>query len=323
MATCLISLGSNQGDRAAMLRSALEFLNAQPEIELVDVSQWYVSQAVGGPAQQNEFLNGAAILRVSQDPFGVLQTLQRVETKLGRHRKVRWGPRVIDLDLLLYEDQIIRTDQLTVPHPRMGYRRFVVQPAAQIAPNMIHPQIGWNLARLQHHLSCAKPYVALAGATPPARHQLAAEVAARMSLRWIQLSPGAGADAYFASAGQGTAVVSTPQARLEFRQHCAAAISDSLAKQPAAVTLSDYWLAELHIQLGLPGDKSELQSDQQPKLLVALWNPATATDARERVEQLVQTYHHGPCLLLPCDERAADELTAAIEAMQADVTQLT
>ena len=97
--------------------------------------------------------------------MALLAALREIETALGRRRDgPRWSPRSIDLDLLLFGSQIIGSADLTVPHPRMAFRRFVIEPAAEVAPTMIHPTIGWTLAELRDHLRDAPSYVAIAGA---------------------------------------------------------------------------------------------------------------------------------------------------------------
>jgi deoxyguanosine kinase len=98
---------------------------------------------------------------------------------LGRRRGARWGPRTIDLDLLLYAEQVLRTPSLVLPHPRMAWRRFVLEPAAEVAPQMIHPTTGWAIARLLQHLDTAAPYVAIAGPIGVGKTRLAEAVARR------------------------------------------------------------------------------------------------------------------------------------------------
>ncbi|MCE9545783.1 MAG: 2-amino-4-hydroxy-6-hydroxymethyldihydropteridine diphosphokinase [Planctomycetia bacterium] len=176
MATALIGLGSNLADRAAMLSAAVARLSAEPDIRLVAESRQLSFPPVGGPADQPEYLNAAARLDTSLAPEALLDLLQRIENDLGRRRDVRWGPRTIDLDLLLYESDIAgqttgglrdhairQMPQLTLPHPRLALRRFVLEPAAEVAADMLHPTIGWSIARLLEHLRTHPPYVALAG----------------------------------------------------------------------------------------------------------------------------------------------------------------
>lgn len=152
MPRCLISLGSNLGDSRAALREAIDLLNKGLAIEVTAVSRHYVTQPVGGPAGQGEFVNGAATLYTSLEPEALLQRMQTVEWHLGRERKERWGSRTIDLDLLLYDSRIVRTPSLTLPHPRMTFRRFVIEPAVEVAAGWVHPEYGSSLRALRDRL---------------------------------------------------------------------------------------------------------------------------------------------------------------------------
>lgn len=155
----LIALGSNLGDREQTLSRACERLAKHAEVEEFVCSSWHATSPVGGPSQ-GEFLNGAAYFRTAFSPLGVLSLLQETERELGRETVERWGPRLIDLDLLLYGDEVIGDEdaQLVVPHPRMAFRNFVLQPANEVAPQMRHPLIGWTIADLWLHLQTCPPF---------------------------------------------------------------------------------------------------------------------------------------------------------------------
>src|SRR5436190_20060777 len=119
MSLALIALGSNLGDRRAYLLRALDALRAQPAIIVERISSFYETAPIGGPAGQGDFLNAAAVLRTVLSPDDLLRTLLTIEASLGRVRSERDGQRIIDLDLLLYEDMIRDETGLTLPHPRM------------------------------------------------------------------------------------------------------------------------------------------------------------------------------------------------------------
>lgn len=163
MFLCLVGLGSNEGDRHENLVRALEELGRQCGVRLLRQSRFLETAPVGGPIGQSPFLNAAALLETCLDPEALLAALMHVEASLGRRRVERWGPRTIDLDLLLYDELVLSSSTLVVPHPRMAWRRFVLEPAAEIASAMIHPTTGWTVARLLEHLNTAKDYVAIAG----------------------------------------------------------------------------------------------------------------------------------------------------------------
>jgi 2-amino-4-hydroxy-6-hydroxymethyldihydropteridine diphosphokinase len=148
-----IALGSNLGDSISILNSAIERLRSHPQIELIAVSSWYRTKPVGPP--QPDYINACATLQTSLEPFDLLTTLHAIEAKFGRVRAQHWGARTLDLDLLLYDSQIIDTPDLQVPHPRMTERAFVLIPLAQIAPNWIEPRSGCAIADLCHRLEYA------------------------------------------------------------------------------------------------------------------------------------------------------------------------
>ena len=163
MPTCLIGLGSNLGDRAHHLDSALARLSSDSAIRLVAKSQFLDSSPIGGPAGQANYVNAVAKLETDFEPQRLAALLWQTETQLGRRPAERWGPRLIDLDLLLHGHSIIDSADLTVPHPRMVTRQFVLKPAVEIAPEMVHPTSGWSIRALEQHLREAAHYVALTG----------------------------------------------------------------------------------------------------------------------------------------------------------------
>ena len=183
MARCLIGLGSNLGDRYAALSNAAAHLEQDARLRLIAGSKWHETKPVGGPAGQTSFLNGAVLVETALTPIAMLGLLLDMEAKMGRVRKTTWGPRTIDLDLLLYDDEVVQTDRLIVPHPRMAWRRFVLAPAAEIAGEMVHAGTGWTIARLLHHLDTAYNYVAIAGPIGAGKTWLAQQIAAKTSAR--------------------------------------------------------------------------------------------------------------------------------------------
>ena len=136
--TAYVGLGSNLGNRQENLQAALRELGQMPTISILRVSSLYATAPVG-VTEQPEFLNAVAALETSLPATELLDVFLNLENKLGRVRTFRWGPRVIDLDLLLYGEAQIALPSLTVPHPRLREREFVLVPLAEIAPELVLP----------------------------------------------------------------------------------------------------------------------------------------------------------------------------------------
>jgi len=132
-----LSLGSNVGDRRGYLEEALARLEAEA-IHVVRTSSVYET-APWGPVPQGPFLNLVAEVRTTLEPRALLACAQRVETALGRARQVRWGPRTVDVDVLLYGDRVVCEPDLEIPHPRLRQRAFVLVPLFEVAPDLVLP----------------------------------------------------------------------------------------------------------------------------------------------------------------------------------------
>ena len=143
-----LGLGSNLGDRLDFLQMARQRLDEHPGIELAASSDLYRSAAMGGPADQPDFLNAVVAIRTSLPPKPLLDNCLDIERQLGRIRQERWGARTIDIDLLLFGGLQCDRAGLTLPHPRLHERPFVLHPLNELAPNLEHPGLGVTIARL-------------------------------------------------------------------------------------------------------------------------------------------------------------------------------
>jgi len=192
MVQCLIALGSNEGDRVGNLVMAVDALHQNATIEIVRVSSFIETAPVGGPSDQEKYFNAAAIIETALSPAELMAELLRIEQALGRERGERWGPRNIDLDLLLYGNQSVGTADVTVPHPRMHERRFVLAPAAEIAGDWIHPRLQKSIGKLLVTLTAIPGEIGMRVITSPSDIQSAVMQLRRDSQR-VGLVPTMGA----------------------------------------------------------------------------------------------------------------------------------
>ena len=146
MHTAYVALGSNLGDKEGNLRRALELLEERG-VEVMKVSTFICTEPYG-VTDQPQFLNGVCQVRTCMEPLELLHTLLDIEQEMGRVRLRHWGERNIDLDLLLYEDVLMDTSELKLPHPDMQNRDFVLLPLAEIAPELKHPTLGKSISEL-------------------------------------------------------------------------------------------------------------------------------------------------------------------------------
>ncbi|HET8523987.1 MAG TPA: 2-amino-4-hydroxy-6-hydroxymethyldihydropteridine diphosphokinase [Thermomicrobiales bacterium] len=154
MATAYLSLGANLGDRLATLRAAVQALGELGAMSAV--SPVYETTPVGY-ADQPDFLNAAVRLETDLPPLPLLDALNRIEAEMGRVRTFQNAPRTLDLDLLLYGDQIINSPRLTIPHPRMHERAFVLAPLSEIAGDAVHPVLNLTVTDLRQELMDREP----------------------------------------------------------------------------------------------------------------------------------------------------------------------
>ena len=154
-----IGFGSNIGDRISFIQNAILRLSQKQGITIKQISSLYNTTPIGNE-EQNDFLNGVVAIQTCLTPLSLLQTLKNIEISVGRQPRSRWGPREIDLDILIYADVCIKTDEITIPHPELHHRGFVLVPLAELTPNLLHPvfkeTVQTLLAKLKDEKSVAK-----------------------------------------------------------------------------------------------------------------------------------------------------------------------
>jgi 2-amino-4-hydroxy-6-hydroxymethyldihydropteridine diphosphokinase len=174
MTRAAVALGGNRGPVARTFTQALSRLR-QSETAIVAQASVYDTTPVGMSTDGQRYLNSAVLVETALSPMQLLDELQRIERDLGRGREVHWGPRPIDLDVIWYGDLVCETPRLTLPHPACWYRRFVVEPLAEICPEWRHPGTGRTVAELCDRWRNRPVTIALAGGTTAWREQLLRE----------------------------------------------------------------------------------------------------------------------------------------------------
>lgn len=333
MARCLIGCGSNLGKRREQLDRALELLRFMPGVTFLASSRYRETPPVGGPAGQGPFLNGACLIETELSPHALLDLLTAVENTLHRERLTRWGERTIDLDLLLYDDLVVESERLTVPHPRMATRRFVLEPSAEIAADLTYPPAACSVGDLLDNISVRLPLVAIVGVPGSGADRIAAAVADAVMGHAIHApcelpAATAGADAW----RRVVAAWSAPVATQEWYDDI----------HPVAI--SDYWLDSLDViaEARLPADDAAavrrdlaiaVANTVAPRVAIQLVEPPDALVTRDPSGELAMLQQRlsrrlrcpsdrdprCPKAVIVVDARdpalAIAEATAAVEAM--------
>lgn len=146
-----LSLGSNMGNREDNINKAIQLINNEEDCRVIRVSKLINTKPLG-PVEQDDFLNGALYMQTILSPKELLLLIGSIEKQLKRERVIHWGPRTIDLDILLYGDEIVQTSDLTIPHIEMANREFVLEPMVEIAPWLRHPIYGKTMSELLKEL---------------------------------------------------------------------------------------------------------------------------------------------------------------------------
>ena len=336
MPRCLVAVGSNLGDRASWITRAVEMLCDRIAAEQVRVSPLHETAPIGVDGQ-TAYLNAAMAFDTGLEAGRLHEAMRTVEEALGRQRTTRWAARTIDLDLLLYGNEVIHRADLVVPHPRMAFRRFVLAPAAEVAPAMLHPTIGWSVSRLLEHLDTAKPYVAIAGLRGCGKTALAGRLSTALDGR---LLAGPRIDERRLSVPQGASRAYAREIELLARR--AVLLDRESWPEGDVLAISDFYLDQClaYAELALGRRERDafgrafrdaLAQVVLPKLLVVLDTPrsvegpaedlphtVTPEQLRAKLVDLTMRRDLGPVLRLDTSDSDAQftEVAAAIEAMR-------
>ncbi|MDR3203997.1 MAG: 2-amino-4-hydroxy-6-hydroxymethyldihydropteridine diphosphokinase [Deltaproteobacteria bacterium] len=147
-ALCAIGLGANLGDPESALERAINLLRLNSNLTVTALSSTWLTEPVGGPSGQNWYFNRVVMLSTDLIPLQLLAILMEIESQLGRIRRERWGPRLIDLDLLFRNQDTLDSPELTLPHPRLHERAFMLFPLREVCPEWVHPIFGLNVGEL-------------------------------------------------------------------------------------------------------------------------------------------------------------------------------
>lgn len=156
MNRAFLGFGGNLEQPLTQFRLARAQLAEHQQIDVISSSPLYQTPAIGGPENQPDFLNAVVEIQAGMSAQDLLYLCRQIEDAAGRTREVHWGPRTLDIDLLLFADLVMETDQLILPHPRLHQRHFVLLPLADITPNLQHPLLNCSVARLLEQLPPAQ-----------------------------------------------------------------------------------------------------------------------------------------------------------------------
>jgi 2-amino-4-hydroxy-6-hydroxymethyldihydropteridine diphosphokinase len=319
MARCLISFGANLGDPRATIVQAQEKLRVETQATSFRVSRLYITPPVGGPVGQPPFLNRVVALETPLSPWDVWRAVRAVEADLGRERFRRWEARRIDVDILLYEHDRIWTPQLKIPHPRLCMRRFILEPAAEVAAEWRDPVSGQTIAALASRLRGSRANLVLCAERADRPIWLLEQVARQAAANWEVLEPSQ-VD-MFSSADRPSAAAECSRADLAMRWVAAIECQSLKSHQPVVSIEPPPKLVVFFVADDV-ADRGGQWEDAQRQLALRLNLLPLATDmSADDTSCLPALYNQGARYLLATADAdwAVHELVAALDAMDCPV----
>jgi len=182
-----LALGSNMGEKARHIIKAFIEIDNLPRTKVKRISQIMTSAPEGGPPEHEDYMNGACLIETELSPQELLGHLAQIEKKEGRIRGPKWGPRPLDIDIIFYEDEIIETETLTIPHPRMHSRLFVLRPLLELAADFIHPALNKSIRQLTKELEGAAKFkiISVVGPIGAGKSTAALELALSLEVPFV------------------------------------------------------------------------------------------------------------------------------------------
>lgn len=315
MTPALIALGANLHRKREQIQFAFDALQSENRIHDLAVSQLYETAPVGGPGEQDDFVNAAAFFRTDFSARELLKFLLDTEIQMGRVREIRWQARTLDLDLLIFGDQRINEEDFEVPHPRMSFRRFVLEPASEVAPDLKNPAAGMSIKNLLERINSPQNSVAICGTSDEVdkllseSQTLLEKTAEHDSIEFERIA-GSDAEIEQSSASSGRSNLE----RIDADPANSDSINSEIANKANGANKKSgtvYRIATFH-----PDNPRQLLCENYipAKLLVI---PASSQNIRG-IESGWQSYNPGPYLVLDfgSPEQAAVDFVAALQAMQ-------
>ncbi len=311
-AQCIISFGSNLGNRDELIASAAQMIADSAYLSTqLQTSRLFETPAIGGPGGQDPFLNAVGVFETNASAREILQLLQTAEKELGRQRRRRWDARPIDLDVVLHGELVGGGSGLIVPHPRYTARQVVLRPACDVAAHFRDPRFGWSLGRLTNHVSAGVPSLALVGGELQTRQEICQRLTAKYGIMTFAANP----------TSPSVSVVANVPAEQPILQQLPPGGTSSLSAQAGeAIEVTDEpWVAAYLPEL--PSSQSDRTDLPQVPRLIARLQRTTAETRWPAPHQMWPAGWGWPEYRLEIDDIdwAVSEVASALDSMRCPV----